>query len=97
MIKKRRSKFLLTAFFIFTSNLQAENNKSQVRSPYSQPRLIVFVVIDQFPSHYLQKFEPEFKFGLKTLLAKAAYFPVAQFKYVPTETAPGHASLQKQT
>ena len=55
------------------------------------PRLIVLIVIDQFPSADLDRMPP--KGHLRSLLKDAAIYPTALEDHVPTETAPGHATI----
>jgi arylsulfatase A-like enzyme len=59
----------------------------------AQPKLVVIVVIDQFRGDYLQRADPQFSGGFRTLLDHGAFFTNCNFDYANTETAPGHATL----
>ncbi|MGH9883720.1 MAG: alkaline phosphatase family protein, partial [Pyrinomonadaceae bacterium] len=57
-------------------------------------RLILGIVIDQFRYDYLTRFEDLFeKGGFRRLLQEGAVFTNANYIYVPTVTAPGHATF----
>jgi predicted AlkP superfamily pyrophosphatase or phosphodiesterase len=59
-----------------------------------QPKLVVVVVLDQFPYDYLERFEPYFgQGGFRYLLERGANFSNARYEYATTKTAPGHAAL----
>ena len=59
----------------------------------ANPKLVVVVVIDQFRGDYLQRADPQFSGGFRTLLDHGAFFANCAFNYANTETAPGHATL----
>jgi hypothetical protein len=59
-----------------------------------QPKLVVVIVLDQFPYDYIQRFEPYFgEGGFRYLLNHGANFSNARYEYASTKTAPGHAAL----
>jgi predicted AlkP superfamily pyrophosphatase or phosphodiesterase len=66
-----------------------------------RPKLVVLIVIDQFRSDYLMRFESRFLpakgpkgiGGFRTLLGNAAYYPLAEYEMVQCMTGPGHATL----
>lgn len=59
----------------------------------AQPRLIVLLVIDQFPGSYLRRFLPFFSSGLKKLISEGVVFENGFHDHGITETCPGHASI----
>jgi predicted AlkP superfamily pyrophosphatase or phosphodiesterase len=57
-------------------------------------RLVLGIVIDQFRYDYLTRFEDLFdKGGFRRLLSDGAVFTNANYIYLPTITAPGHATF----
>jgi predicted AlkP superfamily pyrophosphatase or phosphodiesterase len=62
--------------------------------PEEQPKLIVFLVIDQFRADQLTTYRSKFKKnGFNSLLKDAAYFPFAEYDVLQSMTAPGHATV----
>lgn len=59
----------------------------------SSPRLILFLVSDQFSHDYLDRLNHLWTGGIRTLLTKSANFTEAFHRHAITETCPGHASL----
>jgi predicted AlkP superfamily pyrophosphatase or phosphodiesterase len=57
-------------------------------------RLVLGIVIDQFRYDYLTRFEDLFEErGFRRLLREGAVFTNANYIYIPTVTAPGHAAF----
>lgn len=61
--------------------------------PPEEPKLILFVAIDQFRYDYLPRFRGEYAGGLKTLLDHGAVFANAHLEHYPTVTAVGHSTM----
>jgi predicted AlkP superfamily pyrophosphatase or phosphodiesterase len=61
--------------------------------PAEEPKLILFVAIDQFRYDYLPRFRDEYTGGLKTLLDHGASFANAHLEHYPSVTAAGHATM----
>lgn len=60
----------------------------------AKPRLVVVIVVDQFRADYLDRFHDLFgKKGFRRLTDGGADFTDANYDYVPTYTAPGHAAV----
>lgn len=59
-----------------------------------RPRLVLLIVCDQFRYDYLTRFAPLFgKGGFRRLMRDGAFWANANFNYIPTKTAPGHAAI----
>ncbi|MEL1254166.1 alkaline phosphatase PafA [Flavobacterium sp. DGU38] len=77
---------LLTLFFI--SNMTAQQ----------RPKLVVGIVVDQMKMEYLYRFSDDFSpNGFKRLMNNGYTFQNMHYNYVPTYTAPGHASIYTGT
>ena len=77
---------LLTLFII--SNLSAQQ----------RPKLVVGIVIDQMKMEYLYRFSDDFSpNGFKRLMNNGYTFQNMHYNYMPTYTAPGHASIYTGT
>jgi hypothetical protein len=60
----------------------------------ARPKLIVVVVIDQFPEDYLERYREQFgQGGFRLFLDHGALFTNCNYDYADTRTAPGHATL----
>ena len=60
---------------------------------HTRPRLVVLVVIDQWPSWVFEQQQHLFTRGLRRLLRDGAVVMNAELPYANTLTAPGHATL----
>lgn len=58
-----------------------------------EPKLVLFVAIDQFRYDYLPRFRDEYTGGLKMLLDQGASFANAHLEHYPTVTAVGHSTM----
>lgn len=80
-------KIVLFSLFAF-STLQAQH----------RPKLVVGIVVDQMKAEYLDRFYNDFSAdGFKKLLDKGFNFRNTHYNYMPTSTAPGHASIYTGT
>lgn len=61
--------------------------------PLAKPRLVVVVVVDQMRADYVDKFQGQWKGGLKRLVEQGAWFREASYPYAATETCVGHATV----
>jgi predicted AlkP superfamily pyrophosphatase or phosphodiesterase len=60
----------------------------------ARPRLVLFIAVDQFRYDYLERFGGLFAAnGLRRLMREGASWTQANFDHIPTETAPGHATM----
>jgi len=70
-----------------------------------KPKLVVLLVIDQFRSDYLTKYQNEFITaggkggvgGFNYLMKKGAYYPFAEYDVIQCMTCPGHAMIATGT
>ena len=82
-------KKLLPFIFLFVvSNLTAQQ----------RPKLVVGIVVDQMKMEYLYRFQNDFSDnGFKRLMNDGYTFYNMHYNYMPTSTAPGHASIYTGT
>jgi predicted AlkP superfamily pyrophosphatase or phosphodiesterase len=106
MLKENKTKPLLAlALLIFVSlatlPIQAQRvdplpQRSPVVNPAASPqrRLVVAIIVDQFRYDYLERFGDLFtNGGFRRLINQGAFFTNANYDYIPTFTAPGHACI----
>jgi len=58
-----------------------------------EPKLVLFIVVDQCRYDYLTRFRDEFHGGFDRLLKNGASFASTQVDFFPTLTAPSHAAM----
>ena len=81
-------KFLPFVFLFIISNLTAQQ----------RPKLVVGIVVDQMKMEYLYRFQNDFsENGFKRLMNDGYTFYNMHYNYMPTYTAPGHASIYTGT
>lgn len=81
-------KLFLLLSFVMIIGVQAQQ----------RPKLVVGIVVDQMKMEYLYRFSDDFSAnGFKRLMNKGFVFHNAHFNYMPTYTAPGHASIYTGT
>ena len=63
-----------------------------------RPKLVVGIVVDQMKMEYLYRFSGDFSNnGFKRLMNQGHTFSNTHYNYLPTYTAPGHASIYTGT
>jgi len=63
-----------------------------------RPKLVVGIVVDQMKTEYLYRFQSDFsENGFKRLMKDGYTFYNMHYNYMPTYTAPGHASIYTGT
>src|SRR3954469_21566344 len=78
---------LILLFLVITS-VQAQQ----------RPKLVVGIVVDQMKMEYLYRFSDDFSpNGFKRLMNNGFTFQNMHYNYMPTYTAPGHASIYTGT
>ncbi|HET6851321.1 MAG TPA: alkaline phosphatase family protein [Pyrinomonadaceae bacterium] len=76
----------LTVTLLFTSVAFGQRTR--------RPRLVLFIVVDQFRYDYLDRFGDLFApNGLRRLLRDGASWTQSNYDHTPTYTAPGHATM----
>jgi predicted AlkP superfamily pyrophosphatase or phosphodiesterase len=94
MPSPRRSLCLLLALSLILPFSPFTVQPARASAYDGRPRLIVFLVIDQFRADYLDRYRSDFKGrGFRLLLDKGAYFEDCYYDYANTKTAPGHSTL----
>jgi predicted AlkP superfamily pyrophosphatase or phosphodiesterase len=72
----------------------AEAAEASQRPAQRRPRLVLLIAVDQFRYDYLERFGDLFGAGgLRRMLRDGASWAECNFDHVPTETAPGHATM----
>lgn len=72
--------------------------KTQSVSASAIPKLVVGIVVDQMRYDYLFRFKERYsEGGFRRLMREGFLFENANFNYVPTYTAPGHACIYTGT
>src|SRR5436305_1696880 len=89
--------FLVVCLFITTMTPAAAAQR-QPRNPSpgasARPKLVVILMVDQFRYDFLERFADLFgNDGFKRLMNGGAFFTNANYDYVPTVTAAGHAAV----
>ena len=92
-------KFLKPIIFLFAIVMPCYALKAQTpQRKVEKPKLIVGVVVDQMRYDYLTRFSNKFgNDGFKRLQREGHNFTNNYLNYVPTNTAPGHASIYTGT
>jgi predicted AlkP superfamily pyrophosphatase or phosphodiesterase len=81
---------LFCCSFSFSQQSNVENNQ--------QPKLVVGIVVDQMRYEYLHRYASKFgDGGFKRMMNDGFYLRNAHYNYIPTRTAPGHASVYTGT
>lgn len=81
---------LLTACATNTGNVSQKSNATAL----NRPKLVVGIVVDQMRYDFLYRYWDKYgNDGFKKLVQKGFSFENANYSYVPTYTAPGHASI----
>jgi predicted AlkP superfamily pyrophosphatase or phosphodiesterase len=77
-----------TLLFVITS----------ISAQQQRPKLVVGIVVDQMKTEYLYRFSNDFsENGFKRLMKEGYTFQNTHYNYLPTYTAPGHASIYTGT
>jgi predicted AlkP superfamily pyrophosphatase or phosphodiesterase len=71
---------------------------SSLLSAQDKPKLVVGIVVDQMKMEYLYRFSSDFsENGFKRLMKEGYTFHNTHYNFMPTYTAPGHASIYTGT
>lgn len=91
-----KNKILLLLVALSFNAVSAQNNSidNQVETTNAKPRLIVGIVVDQMRYDYLTRFYNHYgEGGFKRMIREGFNCKNNHFNYIPTKTAPGHASI----
>lgn len=84
-----------TLFFLFLFSLTIRPSFSQ---SVEQPKLVIGIVVDQMRYDYIYRYWDNYsENGFKRLVNEGYFCRNANYTYVPTYTAPGHASIYTGT
>lgn len=94
--------FLFLVIFFSSISLaqspQVKRIKTKPQAVSSKPKLVVGIVVDQMRYDYLTRFENKFgKGGFMRMVNEGFNCKNNHFNYIPTKTAPGHASIYTGT
>jgi len=78
--------------FAVHAQTPAARPAAPARAP-EPPRLVVFLVVDQFRGDYVQWYGQQWTKGLRRLYDNGAVFPLAAYPYAGTVTCPGHFTI----
>ena len=102
MTNKKIGRIIVVLLFVLTT-LLPQSGDAQRRTPAAapsaratttKPKLVLLIVVDQFRYDYLERFGDLFgSGGFKRLMNDGALFTNANYDYVPTFTACGHAAI----
>ncbi len=88
----KKNLFLLVFPLLVTTSLFAQNPDTP------KPKLVVGIVIDQMRYDYITRYWSKFgDNGFKKLIREGINCTNTHYNYVPTKTAPGHASIYSGT
>lgn len=73
--------------------LTFQSTSAPVTAQASQPKLVVFIVIDQMRADYPVRYGSLLEHGLKRLTSQGAWYTNAAYPYLTTVTCPGHATI----
>lgn len=89
---------ILTLFIILCFNATI-NAQTELRNDnFEKPKLVVGIVVDQMRYDYVARFWNKYgNDGFKKLINEGFVFKNNHYNYIPTYTAPGHASIYTGT
>lgn len=91
MIMKNLPISLLLFFSFFSVQSQSADLSGQTSD---KPKLVIGIVVDQMRYDYITRFWEKYEdAGFKRIISEGFNFKNTHFNYVPTYTAPGHASV----
>lgn len=93
---RQPSRFRLSALALCAiagATLVAQTRPPVPASPSTPPRLIVLLVMDQFPASYITMYGKQWTGGLRRMLDGGAVFTEARYPYALTFTCAGHSTI----
>jgi len=86
--------FALTVLPLSSDAQRPSSSRASTGRAAAKPKLVLVIVVDQFRYDYLERFGDLFgNGGFKRLMNEGALFTNANYDYVPTYTACGHAAI----
>ncbi len=80
--------------FLFATVVAGTGCFLQTMAQTEKPKLVIGIVVDQMRADYLERFKNNFgNDGFNRLVREGMVIENCHYNYVPTETAPGHASI----
>lgn len=96
-MKKLYLLFIVIFAYSFSVNAQ-DSGDSKDKQIFTKPKLVVGIVVDQMRHDYLIRFWDRYgDDGFKRMINDGFIMKNAHYNYVPTYTAPGHASVYTGT
>ncbi|HWS86346.1 MAG TPA: alkaline phosphatase family protein [Pyrinomonadaceae bacterium] len=98
-LRRTVAALLLALLALTTTAVPARQRRGGAERPPAasqtkRPRLVLFIAVDQFRYDYLERFGDLFgPGGLRRMLGSGASWAECHYDHVPTETAPGHATM----
>ena len=93
-----RYKFIISFTFSLLLACSSGNEQKMKHGAANKPKLVVGIVVDQMRAEYLYRFAKYFKEGgFKRLMSEGFQCKNTHYNYIPTYTAPGHASIYTGT
>src|SRR5690606_37562662 len=83
---------IITVFFLFHFSFAYTQKTDHA------PKLVVGIVVDQMKNEFLHRYADQYgEGGFLRLMNQGFYAANHQYSYMPTSTAPGHASIYTGT
>ena len=99
-MRYHKKNIILIFIAVFTLHASAQKKNKGTDAPVQpenvqvKPKLVVGIVVDQMRYDYLHRFKDDFSAdGFNRLIREGFLFENANYNYVPTYTAPGHACI----
>jgi predicted AlkP superfamily pyrophosphatase or phosphodiesterase len=93
-----KAKILGFALLCIGSNLSAQSTPAKASPKAQSPKLVVGIVVDQMRYDYIYRYWSKYgNDGFKKLVGEGFNCSNTNYNYVPTYTAPGHASVYTGT
>lgn len=91
---------ILLLLFVISSSISCTKAAAPISSQLppsaptsAKPKLVLLIVVDQFPFNYLERFNHLWTGGIQMLMKQGAVYSSAFHSHALTETCPGHATL----
>ncbi|MFB9054387.1 alkaline phosphatase PafA [Formosa undariae] len=94
----KNSILLFTACLLYVAGFAQKAQETESSKIYVKPKLVVGIVVDQMRYDYLTRFYNKYgEGGFKRMMDEGFNCKNNHFNYIPTYTAPGHASVYTGT